>query len=58
MSPTGVPLRKADGRELLQFVTNLYRKEWRETEARALEYLRYFGLQDWVDARIENLSHA
>lgn len=48
---------KLTGRELLQFVTNLYRKEWRETEERALEYLRYFGLEDWVDARIENLSH-
>src|SRR5436190_19741234 len=45
---------KLTGRELLQFVTNLYRKEWRDTEERALEYLRYFGLEEWVDARIEN----
>jgi ABC-2 type transport system ATP-binding protein len=48
---------KLTGRELLQFVTNLYGREWREAEGRALEHLRYFGLQDWVDARIENLSH-
>jgi ABC-2 type transport system ATP-binding protein len=48
---------KLTGRELLQFVTNLYRKEWAAAEPRALEHLRYFGLQDWIDARIENLSH-
>src|SRR5207244_4772679 len=48
---------KLTGRELLQFVTNLYSKEWRECEPRAIELLRYFGLSDWTDARIENLSH-
>ena len=48
---------KLTGRELLQFVTNLYGKEWPECEGRAIELLRYFGLSDWVDARIENLSH-
>jgi len=48
---------KLTGRELLQFVANLYSKEWSECEARALELLRYFDLADWVDARIENLSH-
>jgi ABC-2 type transport system ATP-binding protein len=48
---------KLTGRELLQFVTNLYAKEWSECEARAVELLRYFGLADWTDARIENLSH-
>jgi ABC-2 type transport system ATP-binding protein len=48
---------KLTGRELLQFVTNLYRKDWREAEPRAMMHLRYFGLDDWVDARIENLSH-
>lgn len=48
---------KLTGRELLQFVANLYDKEWRDCEARALELLRYFELHDWIDARIENLSH-
>jgi ABC-2 type transport system ATP-binding protein len=48
---------KLTGRELLQFVTNLYSKEWSECEPRAVELLRYFGLADWTDARIENLSH-
>ena len=48
---------KLTGRELLQFVANLYRREWSECEARAVELLRYFDLYDWVDARIENLSH-
>ncbi len=48
---------KLTGRELLQFVTNLYGKEWPTAEARALELLEYFDLSDWVDARIENLSH-
>jgi ABC-2 type transport system ATP-binding protein len=48
---------KLTGRELLQFVTNLYRKEWREAEPSALALLRYFSLDDWIDARIENLSH-
>lgn len=48
---------KLTGRELLQFVTNLYRHEWRDCERRALDLLDYFGLSDWTDARIENLSH-
>ena len=48
---------KLTGRELLQFVANLYGREWRDCEARALEMLRYFDIADWVDARIENLSH-
>lgn len=48
---------KLTGRELLQFVANLYRKEWRDCESRSLDLLRYFGLGDWIDARIENLSH-
>jgi ABC-2 type transport system ATP-binding protein len=48
---------KLTGRELLRFVTNLYRREWRDCEARALELLRYFDIDDWADARIENLSH-
>src|SRR5438874_7595695 len=48
---------KLTGRELLQFVTNLYRREWRDCEPRAVDLLNYFGLGDWIDARIENLSH-
>jgi len=48
---------KLTGRELLQFVANLYRYEWRDCEAKAIELLRYFDLHDWTDARIENLSH-
>jgi ABC-2 type transport system ATP-binding protein len=48
---------KLTGRELLQFVANLYGKEWRDCEARALELLHYFDIAEWIDARIENLSH-
>jgi ABC-2 type transport system ATP-binding protein len=48
---------KLTGRELLQFVANLYRKEWRDCEARAIDLLRYFDIADWIDARIESLSH-
>src|SRR5688500_20389974 len=48
---------KLTGRELLHFVADLYRKEWRACEPGAVELLRYFGLGDWIDARIENLSH-
>jgi len=48
---------KLTGRELLHFVADLYRKEWRVCEPGAVELLRYFGLGDWIDARIENLSH-
>jgi len=48
---------KLTGRELLQFVVNLYGKEWRDCESRAMELLRYFDIFDWTDARIENLSH-
>src|SRR4028118_1937306 len=48
---------KLTGRELLHFVADLYRKSWSACEPRAVELLRYFGLGDWIDARIENLSH-
>ncbi|MEK6373813.1 MAG: ABC transporter ATP-binding protein [Acidobacteriota bacterium] len=48
---------KLTGRELLQFVANLYRREWPDCEARAMELLRYFDIEQWADARIENLSH-
>jgi ABC-2 type transport system ATP-binding protein len=48
---------KLTGRELLHFIADLYRKEWSECEPRAVELLHYFELGDWIDARIENLSH-
>ena len=48
---------KLTGRELLQFVANLYGKEWEACETQALELLRYFDIAEWIDARIENLSH-
>ena len=48
---------KLTGRELLQFVVNLYGREWPDCEPRALELLEYFDIADWKDARIENLSH-
>jgi ABC-2 type transport system ATP-binding protein len=48
---------KLTGRELLHFVADLYRKDWRVCEPRAVELLDYFGLHEWIDARIENLSH-
>ena len=48
---------KLTGRELLHFVADLYRRPWRECEPRAVEMLRYFDLGDWIDARIETLSH-
>jgi ABC-2 type transport system ATP-binding protein len=48
---------KLTGRELLHFVADLYRRDWRECEPRAVSMLQTFGLGDWMDARIENLSH-
>ncbi len=48
---------KLTGRELLQFVANLYGREWAGCETRAMELLEYFDIADWVDSRIENLSH-
>src|SRR6266496_4407637 len=40
---------KLTGRELLQFVANLYGREWRDCEARSLELLRYFAIAQWAD---------
>ena len=48
---------KLTGRELLRFVADLYRRDWVECEERSIALLRYFELGDWIDARIENLSH-
>ena len=48
---------KLTGLELLQFVVNLYRRDWSDCEARAMELLRYFDIDQWAGARIENLSH-
>jgi ABC-2 type transport system ATP-binding protein len=43
--------------ELLQFVANLYGREWADCSAKAGEMLQYFDLQDWRNTRIENFSH-
>src|SRR5437867_7219216 len=48
---------KLTGRELLEFVVNLYGREWRDCRARAEELLRYFDIEAWTNARIENYSH-
>jgi len=48
---------KLTGRELLEFVANLYNLEWRDCETRANEMLRYFDLADWAGSRIESYSH-
>ena len=48
---------KLTGRELLHFVADLYRKDWSVCEPRAVAMLKWFELGDWIDARIENLSH-
>ncbi|PYQ60213.1 MAG: ABC transporter [Acidobacteria bacterium] len=48
---------KLTGRELLEFVVNLYGREWRDCEVRALDLLRYFDIENWTNARIENYSH-
>jgi ABC-2 type transport system ATP-binding protein len=48
---------KLTGRELLEFVVNLYGREWRDCELRANELLRYFDIDDWTNARIESYSH-
>jgi ABC-2 type transport system ATP-binding protein len=48
---------KLTGRELLHFVADLYRKPWAECQGRANEMVRYFGLNDWIDARVESYSH-
>ncbi len=47
---------KLTGRELLEFVVNLYGRDWRECEARATDLLRYFDIAEWTNARIENFS--
>jgi ABC-2 type transport system ATP-binding protein len=48
---------KLTGRELLEFVVNLYGREWRDCEKRATELLQYFDIHSWQNARIENYSH-
>ena len=48
---------KLTGRELLEFVVNLYGREWRDCRAHAEELLRYFDIEAWTNARIENYSH-
>ena len=48
---------KLTGRELLEFVVNLYGMQWRDCEPLANELLKYFDLQDWAGSRIESYSH-
>jgi ABC-2 type transport system ATP-binding protein len=48
---------KLTARELLRFVADLYRRDWQTHGPRAIDLLRWFGLGDWIDARIENFSH-
>jgi ABC-2 type transport system ATP-binding protein len=48
---------KLTGKELLEFVVNLYGREWRDCESRAVDLLRYFDIAEWMNARIENFSH-
>ena len=48
---------KLTGRELLEFVVNLYGREWPECEPRATELLRYLDIDAWTNARIESYSH-
>jgi ABC-2 type transport system ATP-binding protein len=48
---------KLTGRELLEFVVNLYGMQWRDCERRANEMLRFFDLSDWAGSRIESYSH-
>lgn len=48
---------KLTGGELLRFVADLYRRDWSDCRPRADELVALLGLDDWVDARIENYSH-
>jgi ABC-2 type transport system ATP-binding protein len=48
---------KLTGRELLEFVVNLYGMQWRDCEAKANDLMRYFDLNDWASSRIESYSH-
>ena len=48
---------KLTGRELLEFVMNLYGMSWSDCAPLANELLRYFDLHDWASSRIESYSH-
>jgi len=48
---------KLTGRELLDFVTDLYRADRPSARSRADRLLRYFDLIRWIDTRIESYSH-
>jgi len=48
---------KLTGRELLEFVVNLYGMSWSDCAPLANELLRYFDLHDWASSRIESYSH-
>jgi len=48
---------KLSGWEYLQFVCDLYRRDWTVCQARGERLLGYFDLQRWAGSRIENYSH-
>ncbi|MBI2214469.1 MAG: ABC transporter ATP-binding protein [Acidobacteria bacterium] len=48
---------KLSGWELLRFVCDLYRRDWKECRPRAARLLDYLGLDGWAGARIENYSN-
>ncbi len=48
---------KLTGREHLRFVADLYRVDWQESAGEVEDRVREFGLDRWIDARIENYSH-
>ncbi|MDX1582717.1 MAG: ABC transporter ATP-binding protein [Thermoanaerobaculia bacterium] len=48
---------KLTGREHLRFVSDLYGVDWSSCRTLAMERVRHFRLERWIDSRIENYSH-
>lgn len=48
---------KLTGREHLRFVADLYGVDWNARRREIDERVNHFGLDRWIDARIENYSH-
>jgi ABC-2 type transport system ATP-binding protein len=48
---------KLTGIETLRFVCDLYGRPWSDCRERADGLLRYFDIDDWSGARVENFSH-
>lgn len=48
---------KLTGREHLRFVADLYGVDWTRREPEVNDRVHHFGLDRWIDARIENYSH-